>query len=65
MLLKVWIGRSKPQHFISTEVNRNAPWRKCPRGHMTFQQRHVPSGKNKLEGRFQISKHHFLSQREN
>ena len=62
--LKVVIGRSKMQHFISTEVERNAAWRKVSSGsHMVIQQRHMPSGKNKLERDFQISKHYLISQR--
>ena len=32
--------------------------------HMVHQQRHMPSGKNKLERDFQISKHHLINQRE-
>ena len=34
---------------------------KCPQG-LTYvqQQRHMPSGKNKLERDFQISKHHYI-----
>ena len=63
MLLKVLIDRSQPQHFISTEVDRNAPWRQvCSGTYMAHQQRHMPSGKNKLERDFQINnKHHFIN----
>ena len=32
MLLKVRIDRSQPQYFISTEVDRNAPWRQVSSG---------------------------------
>ena len=31
---------------------------------MVHQQRHMPSGKNKIRTRPQISKHHLISQRE-
>ena len=55
MLLKVRIDRSQPQYFISTEVDRNIPWRQVSSGtHMINQQRHMPSGKNTFERDFQI-----------
>ena len=51
-------ARSEPQYFISTEVDRNTPWRQVSSGtHMIHQQRQMPSGKNKLERDFQISKY--------
>ena len=43
MLFKVQIDRSQPHYFISTEVDRNTPWR-----HVSSETR-MPSGKNKLE----------------
>ena len=50
MLFKVQIDQSQPQYFISTEVDRNTPWRQVSSGtNMVHQQRHTPSGKNKLE----------------
>ena len=56
---------SQPQYFISTEVDRNNPWQNVSSGtHMVHWQRHMPSGKNKLERYFQISKHHFISRSE-
>ena len=64
MLFKVWIDRSQPQYFISTEVDRNTPWRQVSSGtHMVHQQRHMPSGKNKLKQDFKISKQHLKSER--
>ena len=48
--LKVQIDRIQPQYFISTEVDRNTPLRQVSSGtRMVHQQRHMPSGKNKLE----------------
>ena len=50
MLFKAQIDRSQPQFFIPTEVERNTPWRQVYSAtHMVHQQRHKPSGKNKLE----------------
>ena len=44
------IDRSHQQYLISTEVDRNTPWRKVSSGtRMVHQQRHMPNGKNKLE----------------
>ena len=46
MLLSVRTERRQPQYFISTEVDRNTPWRQVSLGtHMVHQQRHMPSGK--------------------
>ena len=57
------MDRIQPQYFISTEVDRNTPWRQVSSGtRMVHQQRHMPSGKDKLERDFQISKHHLISQ---
>ena len=54
MLFKVKIDRSQPQYFISTEVNRNIPWRQVSSGiHMV----HMPSV-TKIRTKLQISKHH-------
>ena len=65
MLFKAQSDRRHPQYFISTEVDINTPWRQLSLGtHMVHQQRHMLSGKNKLERDFQISKHHLISQRE-
>ena len=64
MIFKVRIDRSQLQYFISTEVDRNTPWRQVSSGtRMVHQQRHMPSGET-LERDFQISKHHLKSQRE-
>ena len=60
MLFRVRIDRNQPQYmyFISTEVDKNTPWRQVSSGtHMVHQQTHKPSGKNQLERDFQISKH--------
>ena len=60
------LKKCQPQYFISTEVDRNATGRQMSSGtHVVHQQRHIPSGKNKLERDFKISKHHLISQREN
>ena len=57
-LLKVRINRSQTQYFISTEVDSNSPWPQGSSGtHMVEHQRHMPSGKNKLEPDFQIMKY--------
>ena len=62
MLLKVHFT----QHFMWTEVDRNALWRQVSSGtHTVHQQRQMPIGKNKLERDFQISNHHFISHRKN
>ena len=40
MLFKVQIDRSQPQYIISTEVDRNTPWRQVSSGtHIVHQQR--------------------------
>ena len=45
--LKVRIDWSQPQYFLSTEVERNTPWRQVFSGTHIHQQRHIPTGKNK------------------
>ena len=60
ILLKVRIDRSQLQYLISTEEDRNSPWRQVSSGtHMVHQQKHMPSGKNKL---VKINKHHLIRQ---
>ena len=60
------IDWSQPHYLISTELYRNAPWQQVSSGtRMVHQQRHMLSGKNKLDRDFQISKYHLISQREN
>ena len=51
---------------ISSELDRNTPWQQVSSWtHMIQHQRRIPSGENKLERDFPISKHHLISQREN
>ena len=59
--------RSKPTAvFHITEVDRNTPWRHVSSGnHMIQQQRHMPSGKHKLDRYFQITKQHLISRKVN
>ena len=40
------------------------PWQVFSVTLMVHQHRHMSNGKNKLQWDFQISKHHFISQRE-
>ena len=65
MLLKVRIDRSQPQHFISTEIDRNAPCRQVFSGTQWSTSRDTCQVGQNLERDFQISKHYFISQREN
>ena len=49
MLFKVRTDRNQPQFFTPTEV-RSTPWRQVSSGtYMVHQQRHMPSGKTKLD----------------
>ena len=50
ILFKVQMDGKQPQYIISTEVDRNTPVRQVSsETHMVHQQRHMPSGENKLE----------------
>ena len=50
------IDRSIPQYFISTEEDRNTPWRQVSSGtRMVHQQRYMPGGENKLEQDYKLA----------